>query len=230
MSHKLTRLEHPWPTVLLHWAHLLSFFVLIATGLQIHAHTNTLGPLGTIRQIHFVVMYVFILTTVIRIYWAFFGQGSAALGGLRRHRDWKFFGLSWSDWKSMPQWLAYYLFLRKTRPHVVKYNPLQKLTYVLLFPLGILVMALTGFAMFTPTAAAMGWFSAILGGLNGVRLAHYLTMWVMIVFFMIHLYLVVVEDPAEASIMLAHTVPKNFRVPGDYTEQSEPGPIAGEKA
>jgi multiple sugar transport system permease protein/sn-glycerol 3-phosphate transport system permease protein len=31
MSHKFTRLEHPLPAVLLHWAHLLSFFVLIAT-------------------------------------------------------------------------------------------------------------------------------------------------------------------------------------------------------
>ena len=35
MSHKLTRLEHPIPAVLMHWAHLLSFFVLIATGLHI---------------------------------------------------------------------------------------------------------------------------------------------------------------------------------------------------
>jgi Ni/Fe-hydrogenase 1 B-type cytochrome subunit len=216
MPHKLTRLEHPWPAVLLHWAHLLSFFVLVATGLQIHAHTNALGTLGTIRQVHFVVMYVFILTTVIRIYWAFFGAGSAALGGLVRHRDWKWFGLSWADWRALPQWAAYYLFLRKTRPHVVKYNPLQKLTYALLFPLGILIMALTGFAMFTPTAAAMSWFVNILGGLNGVRLTHYLVMWVMIAFFMIHLYLVVAEDPGEAAIMLAHTVPGSMRVHGDY--------------
>ena len=29
MSHKLTRLEHPIPAVLMHWAHLLSFFVLL---------------------------------------------------------------------------------------------------------------------------------------------------------------------------------------------------------
>jgi Ni/Fe-hydrogenase b-type cytochrome subunit len=221
MSHKLTRLEHPWPAVLMHWAHLLSFFVLIATGLAIHAHSDVLGSMQLVRQVHFIVMYVFILTTVVRIYWAFFGAGSAALGGLQRHRDWKFLGLSWADIKATPQWLAYYLFLRKSRPHVVKYNPLQKLTYVLLFPLGILVMALSGFAMFEPTAGAMGWFAVILGGLNGVRLLHYLTMWILIVFFMIHLYLVIVEDPAEAAIMLTHSVPESMRVKGDYAESPD---------
>ena len=34
-------------------------------------------------------------------------------------------------------------------------------------------MALTGFAMFEPTASAMLWCANILGGLNGVRLIHY---------------------------------------------------------
>ena len=68
MSHKLTRLEHPWPAVLMHWAHLLSFFVLIATGLAIHAHSDVIGTTGAVRQVHFIAMYVFILTTVARIY------------------------------------------------------------------------------------------------------------------------------------------------------------------
>ena len=112
MSHKFTRLEHPWPAVLMHWAHLLAFFVLIGTGLQIHANSAWFGPIGTVSQVHFVAMYVFILTTIVRIYWAFFGAGSAALGGLTRHRDWRFFGLDMADVKSTPSWIAYYLFLR----------------------------------------------------------------------------------------------------------------------
>lgn len=231
MSHKLTRLEHPWPAVALHWAHLLSFFVLIATGLAIHAHTNVIGTMQFVRQTHFIVQFVFILTTVARIYWAFFGAGSAAIGGLVRHRDWRFFGLSGADFKALPQWVAYYLFLRKTHPAVTKYNPLQKLTYLVLFPLGILVLALTGFAMFAPTAGAMAWFANAFGGLNGVRLMHYLTMWIMIAFFMIHLYLVIVEDPAELSVMLARNVPQDMRIPGDYTgTQTETSATAQQKA
>ena len=231
MPHKLTRLEHPLPAVLLHWAHLLSFFWLILTGLVIHAHSGLLGTIEFAHETHSLVMPIFVLTTVVRIYWAFAGAGSASLGGLVRHRDWRWFGLSWADWKALPQWLAYYLFLRKTRPHVVKYNPLQKLTYVALFPLGILVISLSGFAMFPPTAAAMGWYTAMLGGLNAVRLVHYMTMWVLIVFFMIHLYLVVVEEPGQAAAMLVRTVPPSLRVPGDYTDEpSVPSGTAGQKA
>lgn len=228
MSHQLTRLEHPWPAVVLHWAHLLSFFILIATGLAIHAHTAQLGSIQFVSQVHFVVMYVFILTSIIRIYWAFFGAGSARGGGLRRERDWRFFGLTGADIKAFPSWIAYYLFIRKTKPPVVKYNPLQKMTYVVLFPLGILVMALSGFTMFQPTMAAMTWFANIFGGLNGVRLMHYLTMWILIVFFMIHLYLVLVEEPAQASVMLIGNVPESKRVPGDYVDQ--PSGAAGQKA
>jgi len=229
MSHKLTRLEHPMPAVLMHWAHLLSFFVLIATGLQIHAHTDWLGPLGAVRQVHFIAMYIFILTTVVRIYWAFFGAGSAALGGLTRQRDWKFFSLNGADVKSTPSWIAYYLFLRKEKPRVVKYGSLQKLTYAILFPLGILVMALTGFALFPPTAGAMLWLTNLAGGLNGMRLIHYFGMWVLIVFFMIHFYLVIVEEPAQARSMLLHSIPENLRVPGDYAPESK-APAQGEKA
>jgi len=221
MPHKFTRLEHPWPAVLMHWAHLLAFFVLIGTGLQIHAHGAV--PIGAVSQIHFIAMYVFILTTIVRIYWAFFGAGSAALGGLTRHRDWKFFGLNMDDVKSTPSWIAYYLFLRKNKPHAVKYGSLQKLTYAVLFPLGILIMALSGFAMFLPTAGAMSWFANIFGGLNGVRLMHYMTMWVLIVFFMIHFYLVVVEEPGQAAIMLFRTVPRSRRVVGDYPAEKAAG-------
>jgi Ni/Fe-hydrogenase 1 B-type cytochrome subunit len=230
MSHKLTRLEHPWPAVIMHWAHLLSFFVLIATGLAIHAHSNVIGSIQFVTQTHFVVQFVFILTTVTRIYWAFAGAGSAPVGGLVRHRDWRFFGLAGADWKALPHWLAYYLFLRKDHPHAIKYNPLQKLTYVLFFPLGILVMALSGFTMFAPTADAMAWFANMFGGLNGVRLMHYWTMWILIAFFMVHLYLVIVEDPAEAAVMLVRTVPRNMRVPGDYDEGTDSSGAAEQKA
>jgi Ni/Fe-hydrogenase b-type cytochrome subunit len=182
-----------------------------------------------VSQVHFVAMYVFVLTTVARIYWAFFGAGSAALGGLTRHRDWRFFGLNKADIATTPQWIAYYLFLRKTKPHAVKYGSLQKLTYAVLFPLAILVMALSGFAMFEPTSGAMLWFANIFGGLNGVRLMHYMTMWILIVFFMIHLYLVIVEEPGQAAIMLFRTVPRGRRVSGDYPAEKSGG-TAGQKA
>lgn len=229
MAHRLTRLQHPWPAVIMHWAHLVSFFVLIATGLQIHAHTAWFGPMSAVRTAHFLAMFVFLATTVVRLYWAFFGAGSAALGGLKRHPDWRHFVVTGREWREIGEWLRYYLFLRKTRPHTAKYNPLQKLTYGVLFPVGIVVMALSGFALYEPTASAFAWVAVMLGGLNAARLVHYLAMWVLIALFMVHLYLVLVEDPQTASVMLLRRVPRDLRVPGDYPPTPE-GPDATRKA
>jgi Ni/Fe-hydrogenase 1 B-type cytochrome subunit len=200
----------------MHWAHLLSFFILIATGQLIHSPWPSVASMITVQQIHFISMYVFILTTVVRIYWAFFGRGSANVASTRMIADYKHFALSRFDWRTMGQWIRYYLFLRKTRPYTAKYNPLQKITYGFLFPLGTLFMALTGFALFQPTAAAMTWWAGLLGGQNGTRLAHYWCMWVLIVFFLVHLYLVVAEDVKELPNMLVRHVPRGDRVAGDY--------------
>jgi Ni/Fe-hydrogenase 1 B-type cytochrome subunit len=220
MAEHATRSEHPLPAVLMHWVHILSFFLLIATGLIIHAHVGS--TFGAIRQTHFITMYVFVLTAITRIYWAFFGGGSSPMGKTYKVRDWRFFVLNGEDWRSLGKWIAYYLFIRKTRPFTDKYNPLQKLTYGLLFPLGIIVLALTGFSMFQPTAAGMAWFSNIFGGLNGVRLIHYWAMWVMIVVFAIHLYLALFEDVVQVPLMFLRYVPRKSRLRGDYPVEEVP--------
>ncbi len=220
MAEKMSRTEHPLPAVVMHWLHLTSFFVLIATGLLIHTPRPSLATMQTVDTIHFVAMFVFVLTTVVRIYWAFLGAGSATLASVKRVRDYKHFAMTRLDWKTIGGWLTYYLFLRKEHPYTPKYNPLQKLTYGYFFPLGILLMALTGFAMFAPTASAMTWFTANLGGQNGVRLIHYLGMWILISVFLIHFYLVLFEDLKELPNMLARHVPRKYRVAGDYSTVS----------
>ena len=230
MAEKMTRAEHPLPAVLLHWVHLLSFFLLMGTGLYIHSPLEGFSTMAVMDEIHFVTMYVFILTTIVRVYWAFFGAGSSALGSVKRVRDYRHFALTRLDTKTFGSTLAYYLFLRKTRPYSPKYNPLQKVTYGYLFPLIILFMALTGFSMFLPTAGAMTWFVAWFGGQNGVRLAHYFAMWVLFVFFMIHFYLVVFEDLKELPNMLLRYVPKKDRVIGDYPADQVPANTRGSHA
>lgn len=219
MAERATRSEHPGPAVAMHWLHILSFFVLIATGIVIHGHYSTGIPFGTIRQIHFVTMFVFVLVAVTRIYWAFFGAGSSPMGRTYKVRDWRFFVLNGEDWRSFGKWIGYYLFIRKTRPYTDKYNPLQKLTYGVLFPLGVVVLAFTGFTLFQPTQAAMAWFADIFGGLNGVRLIHYWAMWAMIIVFLIHLYLAVFEDVVQVPLMFVRYVPEKYRVPGDYPDK-----------
>lgn len=214
MAHKLTVEEHPWPAVLMHWTHAVSFISLIVTGILIHTAPLNV-PMQTVRSIHFVMMFVFISTTVARIYWALVGW-SANGGQTEMVRDYTHFGIEKSSRGLFWEYLKYYLFIRRTRPEVAKYNPLQKLTYTLLFPVGVLWMALTGFALWTNTAAAMSWFTNMSGGLDTVRVLHYLGMWAMTVFWLIHFYLVLVEEPGQMATMLFHTAPGG----GDETTKS----------
>ena len=222
MTEKMTRTEHPLPAVVLHWMHLLSFFLLMGTGLYIHSPLRGFSTVAVMDEIHFVTMYVFVLTTVMRIYWAFFGAGSAKLGSVKREPDYRHFALTRLDARTFGSMLAYYLFLRDTRPYSTKYNPLQKVTYGYVFPLLIAFMALSGFAMFLPTEASLTWFANWFGGQNAVRLAHYLAMWVFFSLFLIHFYLVLFEDIRELPNMLLRYVPETHRVVGDYPADQVP--------
>jgi Ni/Fe-hydrogenase 1 B-type cytochrome subunit len=203
----VTREEHPVPAVLMHWAHLLSFLVLVATGILIHDPTHAL-EMDAVRLVHFVAMFVFMATFVVRVYWAFFGAGSSNNGSHVRVADWRHFVPEKSSDRTVWPTVKYYLFLRKTRPYTAKYNPLQKFTYALLLPLGIIVMAITGFTLYAPTVEYMLWFATLVGGFEAVRALHYFTMWAMIAFVMVHLYLVFFEDLREAPLMLLGIAPK----------------------
>jgi Ni/Fe-hydrogenase 1 B-type cytochrome subunit len=210
MSEAFTVQEHPLPAVLLHWAHLISFIILAVTGLLIYAAPQGWN-MDAIRTIHFVVMFVFFFTFIIRVYWAFLGEGSADTGKTAIIRDYEHFVPAPGNKGKFVPYIKYYLFLSKTRPAVAKYNPLQKLAYGAAFPVLIIWMSVTGFAIWSNTPAWMfGWFVNLVGGLGTVRLVHYIGCWLMIVVFMVHLYLVVFEDPVEAYSMLFHVMPDKY--------------------
>jgi Ni/Fe-hydrogenase 1 B-type cytochrome subunit len=202
--------EHPLPAVIMHWFHLVTFLILAFTGLVIHF--QPLGwPMSTVINLHFLAMFVFVATAVTRIYWAFLGRGSARLGEERIERDYHHFAINGTWARNFWPYAKYYLFIAKKRPKIAKYNPLQSLTYGYLFPLLILCMALTGFALYGPFASAFAWVTAAMGGLNNVRLVHFLLCCVMIAVFLIHLYLVVMEEPVQVYSMLFHVMPEKYR-------------------
>ncbi len=210
MAEAFTVEEHPLTAVVLHWVHLVSFLSLAVTGLLIWA-----APVGwniaAARNFHFVMMFVFVLTTIVRIYWAFLGRGSADTGKTTLVRDYKHFAPEAANKGLFIEWIKYYLFVRKSKPPVPKYGTLQKMTYGILFPVSILLMALTGFAMWSNTAAAMMWFTNLLGGLDTVRMWHLFLCWIMLIFVAIHVYLVVFEEPVQLYSMLFHVMPEKYR-------------------
>jgi Ni/Fe-hydrogenase 1 B-type cytochrome subunit len=199
MSRYTTREEHPLPAITLHWVHLVSMFALIFTGFYIH-YPFFAGAMSIMRNTHFVAMFVLITTTVLRVYWAFAGRGSASTGSRRLVPDWKHFAPESENKGQLLETLKYYLFLRRSHPRSAKFNTLQKATYISWLVL-IVAQAITGFAMWSQTAAAFQPMTYLFGGVTQVRVDHYLIMWLFIATMMIHIYLSMAEAWVEVSIM-----------------------------
>lgn len=192
MAHALaTREEHPLPAVIMHYLHLISIIVLTFTGFYIHDPFFP-GFMGTARALHFVFMFILILTALVRVYWAFFGRGTAPTGSRERDRDYRFFGPQKENRGTLVGTIKYYTFLQRETPHVRKYNTLQKGTYVFWLLL-IVLQAVTGFAIWTPTMNFFLPMTYALGGLNWMRGFHYLIMWLFIITTLIHIYLAVMH-------------------------------------
>src|SRR5665811_1824902 len=146
-----TREEHPLPAVIMHAVHAISLILLVFTGFYIHSPFFG-GFMGYAESIHQVAMWTFVFTTVIRIYWAFFGAGSAPPGRRNKMRDFHWFSpIKHKGEGNFRDTLKYYLFLRKTYPSIYKFNPLQKGTYLFWVFCLIPLTLLTGLCLWAPT-------------------------------------------------------------------------------
>ena len=192
--------EHLVEARIYHWIHLISIIVLAITGWFIHWPFFT-AAMSTMRFIHFIFMYVVVFNLILRLSYAF----------LSRNRDWREFGLGWKQIKAIPGTALYYLFIRKEVPDVVvKYNPMQKLTYIL-FAILIIPQALTGFALYTSTASYFNWVTNLLGGLARVRAWHFFIMWIFIILVAVHIYLSLFEDFAQFKYMVLSVTPEELK-------------------
>lgn len=82
----------------------------------------------------------------------------------------------------------------KLRFHAARrYNPIQKTTYLLVL-FGLLpLMVATGLAMSPTMDAAWPWLPALLGGHQSARSIHFITAFLLLAFFVVHLGLVLVS-------------------------------------
>jgi Ni/Fe-hydrogenase 1 B-type cytochrome subunit len=180
--------EHPIPARIMHHVHLVCIAVLAATGFYIHRPDFSIFgfDMNTVRSVHFVAAIVILLNSVSRIYWAFLGAP----------RDIRFFMPEKENKGKLLPMMAYYYFLRRTKPRTSKYNGWQKATYVL-WTIAVWFMALTGFAMLYKTAPVWAFVISLFGGLAMVHTIHYLVMWFFIFTTLFHIYLVLFEDFAS---------------------------------
>jgi Ni/Fe-hydrogenase 1 B-type cytochrome subunit len=197
------------PVRITHWVNVASILVLSLTGYYIsNPFFGTTGIaaneylMGTIRFIHFAVAFVFTVSVLFRLYWAFAGN---------RYARWtQFAPVGHGRRRALGRMLGYYTFLRREPPAEIGHNPLAGVTYVGIYVLFVLQIA-TGFALYSLPASggfwtfAFGWITAWLGA-PYVRLAHDLIMFLLIAFTIHHVYSAVLIDIEEHSGLVSSIV------------------------
>lgn len=176
--------KHPMSYRILHEIIMVSILLLIITGFYIHRpFVGGAGFLMSLtRGVHFFFAAILIITFVTRIIVLFVGKD----------RDWRSFIPTGSDFKLLPKIINYYAYIGK-EPEVKKmYNPLQMLSYCVIF-LFIIFQIISGLALQYPDGA-FSWFNY--GWFNNeieVRMAHFVVNWLFLIFIMIHVYMSIRE-------------------------------------
>ena len=138
--------------------------------------------LGTARVIHFFFAWLLVGTLFI---WAI-----ASLWNGHIRRD---LALTGADLKSLPNDIADHARLRFH--HTGRYNVLQKLAYggvlFILFP----AIIITGLAMSPGFNAALPFLNDLLGGRQTARTIHFVAMFLLVAFFVIHMAMILAAGP-----------------------------------
>jgi Ni/Fe-hydrogenase 1 B-type cytochrome subunit len=179
-----------WPIRLVHWTLATSIAALAVTGLYISwPFFSGDHVMGWMRTIHFAASIAFALALVLRVAWMFLGS---------RWAKWdQLVPTTRARWRGFLAVVKYYSLPRGAYPHrAAGHNPLAGLSYLGFYLLALAVVA-TGLALYSAEAAIgspMSWFGVLvpwLGGLARVRWLHHLLMWPVLLFAVIHVYIVI---------------------------------------
>jgi Ni,Fe-hydrogenase I cytochrome b subunit len=223
--------EHEGPPVpftpkALHFQHVFVMILLAVSGMYIRFPFFE-GGRTFMRWVHYIAMTIVIINLIIRLWYAF---GS-------RQRDYREFAITKEDISAAPHVVGYYTFVKKSKPHLGKYNVMQKGTYMMFVPL-LILQALTGLALLTFTLPLIGmsprdllvgwWLGALLGSTDlagwWMRTIHYTINWLFIILTTVHAYLSVTEDfPAFLNFFGLAGLDKHNQA--EHGDAHEPAPV-----
>ena len=183
-----------------HWVTAICIVVLSITGYFIGSPPPSLGGeayehflFGWIRFTHFAAGMILGVAFVLRLYRALVGGPHA-----RQIFFVPFWSIAW--WKDVFAEIGWYLFLSKPKEYI-GHNPLAHAAMFFMFVLPMIVLLLTGFALYAEQAgigtmwySVFGWVFSVLGESMTVRLWHHVAMWIVIIFSMVHMYMAIRED------------------------------------
>ena len=167
--------EHPMPIRIWHWINLCGFVIFFASGFYIR-YPYFSGGREIMRYLHYVAMYAVVGAFTYRMIFMFTSG------------DWKNFTYNRKDLPVVIQVTLYYVGLRSEYPHIKKYHPIQRGSYIAIYAL-LPIQALTGFALIWPTVL-LAPFAGLFGGVAHVaawtRLAHSIIMRIFLVLVATH--------------------------------------------
>lgn len=200
-----------------HWIMVVSILILFGTGLLITKPMFVASPepylttttVDLVRDIHFVVAFIFCASLILRIYGFIINKGD------------RLFPRVWEGhfYEETVDVALHYMLLKPQHASFLR-NPLARMSYAALYVL-VAIEIFTGFAMyfmtspFTIGGKLFGWVNTILGSEMMTHYVHHYVAWFIILFAIGHLYMVVraefMEGESEVSSMfsgkkiLAHT-------------------------
>ncbi len=140
--------------------------------------------LATGRVIHFFFAWILVVT------WCAWFLASLINGHL-----WRDIVPKVRDLRRLPRDIANHLRLKFV--HGRRYNALQKLSYAAILLLVIPGMILTGLTMSPGVDSAWPWLLDLFGGRQTARLLHFCGMLIIVVFFLVHILMVIAAGPVN---------------------------------
>ncbi len=203
--------RHHWVVRLTHWVNAIAITIMIGSGLRIFnayprfARRGELfccypfegkrfpevltfgGWLAGARNWHFAMMWVLVANGI--LYLAF----------IYLHGEWRDLVPRRGDLRDVREMIRFYLARRKDHPEQGKHNALQKLAYFTL-PLLTIATVLTGIAIWKPVQLSM--LTNLFGGYVWARYWHFVCMSLIVLFSIIHVFMVFAVDPYSIRSMI----------------------------
>lgn len=193
-----------------HWLNAACIMTLMITGYFIGAplptttgDANDRFLMGYIRLAHFIAGQTMALAFLGRMFWTFAGNVYARQ---------LFIVPFWTRnfWLGVWYTIAWYLFLVPQPKKYIGHNPLAMLTMYFTFVIPSLIIILTGSALYSEAtgrdsvqAYLFGWMFYFFPNSQEMRTLHHLSMWVLVVFIMVHLYMSLREDIVSRQTMIS---------------------------
>lgn len=198
------------PVRIWHWVNAGCILVLAATGWlignpawpQLTGEPYHLFVMGWVRTIHFSTAYILAVGFLVRLYWAAVGNKYAREIFLPA-----FWSSAW--WAELGSVLSWYALIRRESPREVGHNPLAQVIMFFMFVLAVTFQIITGFALYGEGAQGWShtvftsWVIPLFGGSMEVHTWHHFTMWVILLFVIVHVYIAIREDVMSRQTMIS---------------------------